>query len=120
MKRGIELARMTRAILVCLTAVLTVIGGVACASDDRSASPSLAPPNTPTSLAPTPIVMPDVVGMYWPDAEPKLRSLGWIGSLVKGPDEPASPGDRNRVLFQSPSAGERVNPDGQITLRFGS
>jgi beta-lactam-binding protein with PASTA domain len=102
---------MTRAMLVCLAAVLTVFGLVACSSDGRS---------TPTSPVPPNIVMPDIVGMYWPNAEPKLRSLGWIGFLVKGPDMPATPGDRNRVLFQSPSPGERVNRDGAITVRFGS
>jgi beta-lactam-binding protein with PASTA domain len=102
---------MTRAIVVRLTAVLIIFSVVACSSDKRS---------TPTTLAPPNIVMPNIVGMYWMDAEPKLRSLGWTGAIVKGPDMPAGPGDRNRVLFQSPSPGERVNPHGEITLRFGS
>ncbi len=64
--------------------------------------------------------MPNLIGMYWADAEPTLRSQGWTGSLVKGPDLPTGPENRYRVLFQSPSAGERVNHDGEITLRFGS
>lgn len=76
MNLGIEVARISRAILVCLTAVLTVYGVVACSSDVRSA---------PTSLVPPTIVMPDIVGMYWPDAEPKLRSAGRTGVLVKVP-----------------------------------
>jgi beta-lactam-binding protein with PASTA domain len=102
---------MIRAILVCLAAVLTVFGVIACSSDVRSTETSPVPPN---------IVMPNLIGMYWTDAEPKLRSMGWTGSLVKGPDMAASPGDRNRVLFQNPSAGERVNPNGEITMQFGS
>lgn len=108
---GIEAVRMTRGIGVCLTTVLTMFGVLACSSGETSTPPSLAPPN---------IVMPEIVGMYWTEAEPKLRSMGWVGELVKGPDVPASPGDRNRVLFQSPSPGEPVNRDGAITVRFGS
>ncbi len=64
-------------------------------------------------------VMPDVKGMFWTDAEPLLRALGWTGVLVKGPDVDAGGDSRNRVISQSPAAGQGVNTDGNITLTFG-
>jgi serine/threonine-protein kinase len=64
--------------------------------------------------------MPNLIGMYWTDADPKLRSLGWTGFLVRGPDVHSGPDSRYRVLFQSPSAGQRVDRNGGITVRFGS
>jgi eukaryotic-like serine/threonine-protein kinase len=65
-------------------------------------------------------LMPDLTGMVWTDAEPQLRALGWAGILVKGADVPGSDQARNRVVFQSPSAGAGVNRDANITLKFGS
>ncbi|MGV0748147.1 Stk1 family PASTA domain-containing Ser/Thr kinase [Mycolicibacter heraklionensis] len=64
-------------------------------------------------------VMPDLAGMFWTDAEPQLRALGWTGMLVKGADVDAGGSGHNRVLYQSPAAGQGVNTDGNITLRFG-
>jgi eukaryotic-like serine/threonine-protein kinase len=64
--------------------------------------------------------MPDLVGKYWADAEPQLQSLGWAGVLNKGPDLPAAPAERNRILAQDPPAGQHLDADGVITLRFGS
>jgi eukaryotic-like serine/threonine-protein kinase len=65
-------------------------------------------------------VMPDVSGMYWTDAEPQLRALGWIGVLVKGADVPGPDTQRNRVVYQSPGPGAGINRDANITLKFGS
>jgi serine/threonine-protein kinase len=64
-------------------------------------------------------LMPDLSGMFWTDAEPRLRALGWIGVLDKGPDVDAGGSQRNRVIYQSPSAGSGVNRNGIITLKFG-
>jgi serine/threonine-protein kinase len=64
-------------------------------------------------------VMPDLSGMFWTDAEPRLRALGWTGVLDKGPDVDAGGSQHNRVVYQSPAAGAGVNRDGIITLRFG-
>ncbi|OMC17481.1 serine/threonine protein kinase [Mycolicibacter heraklionensis] len=64
-------------------------------------------------------VMPDLTGMFWTDAEPQLRALGWTGVLVKGADIDGGGSGHNRVLYQSPAAGQGVNTDGNITLRFG-
>ena len=64
-------------------------------------------------------VMPDLYGMFWVDAEPQLRALGWTGVLVKGADVPAGDAQRNRVIDQDPRAGTGVNRDGNITLKFG-
>ena len=57
--------------------------------------------------------------MFWTDAEPQLRALGWTGVLVKGADVDAGGSSRARVVFQSPAAGQGVNKDANITLKFG-
>lgn len=101
------MAGMTRGTLLALTVVLAVFGVVAC-SPKESFRPS------------TDIVMPDLVGLYWMEAEPQLRERGWRGVLVKAPDVPVGPQDRNRVMTQKPSSGERINRDGEITVQFGS
>jgi beta-lactam-binding protein with PASTA domain len=103
---GTNLARMMRETIVGLATALTVIGIVACSSKETT--------------APAEVIMPDLVGKYWFDAEPQLRSAGWTGFLIKGPDMPAGPQNRNRVVKQDPAAGERLKPDSAITLRFGS
>jgi eukaryotic-like serine/threonine-protein kinase len=64
-------------------------------------------------------VMPDLTGMLWPDAEPRLRALGWTGAMQKGPDVDAGPAQHNRIVYQAPPAGAGVNRDGIITLKFG-
>ena len=64
-------------------------------------------------------LMPDLSGMFWTDAEPRLRALGWTGVLDKGPDIDAGGNQHNRVVYQNPQAGMGVNRDGIITLKFG-
>ncbi len=64
-------------------------------------------------------LMPDLTGMFWTDAEPRLRALGWSGVLDKGPDIDAGGNQHNRVVYQNPQAGMGVNRDGIITLKFG-
>ncbi len=64
-------------------------------------------------------LMPDLSGMFWTDAEPRLRALGWTGVLVKGADVDAGGSQHNRIVFQSPSAGQGENKDGPVTLKFG-
>lgn len=64
-------------------------------------------------------VMPDLSGMFWTDAYPQLAALGWTGVLVKGADVDAGGDKHNRVVYQSPPAGQGVNKDGPITLKFG-
>ena len=64
-------------------------------------------------------VMPDLTGMFWTDAEPRLRALGWTGVLDKGPDVDAGGSQHNKVVYQNPPAGTGVNRDGIITLKFG-
>lgn len=63
--------------------------------------------------------MPDLTGMFWTDAEPRLRALGWAGVLDKGPDVDAGGSQSHRVVYQNPPAGSGVNRDGIITLKFG-
>ncbi|HWF30657.1 MAG TPA: Stk1 family PASTA domain-containing Ser/Thr kinase [Mycobacterium sp.] len=64
-------------------------------------------------------LMPDVSGMFWTDAEPRLRALGWTGVLDKGPDVDAGGSQAHRVVYQNPPAGAGCNRDGVITLKFG-
>ncbi|HET9892014.1 MAG TPA: Stk1 family PASTA domain-containing Ser/Thr kinase [Mycobacterium sp.] len=64
-------------------------------------------------------VMPDLSGMFWTDAEPRLRALGWTGFLDKGADVDAGSTQSHRVVYQNPPAGAGVNRDGMITLKFG-
>ncbi|OBH15697.1 Stk1 family PASTA domain-containing Ser/Thr kinase [Mycobacterium sp. E3247] len=63
--------------------------------------------------------MPDLSGMFWTDAEPRLRALGWTGVLDKGPDVDAGGSQSHRVVYQNPPAGTGCNRDGIITLKFG-
>lgn len=61
--------------------------------------------------------MPNVTGMYFTDAEPLLRSLGWRGSVIKVPDVAGA--ERNRIVTQSPAPETPMAPDDYITLTFG-
>ncbi|RAV06724.1 Stk1 family PASTA domain-containing Ser/Thr kinase [Mycolicibacterium sp. GF69] len=65
-------------------------------------------------------VMPDLRGMFWTDAEPRLRALGWTGFLDKGADVQNSGQRTNAVVTQSPAAGSGVNYGATITLSFAS
>ncbi|MEO3759764.1 Stk1 family PASTA domain-containing Ser/Thr kinase [Mycobacterium sp. B14F4] len=65
-------------------------------------------------------VMPDLRGMFWTDAEPRLRALGWTGFLDKGADVQNSGQRTNAVVTQIPSAGAAVNFGSTITLGFAS
>jgi serine/threonine-protein kinase len=65
-------------------------------------------------------VMPNVVGKFWVDAEPILRSLGWTGVLVPGADVQNSGQKTNAVVTQSPAAGSGVTFGSSITLSFAS
>ncbi|HEX9834450.1 MAG TPA: PASTA domain-containing protein, partial [Mycobacterium sp.] len=65
-------------------------------------------------------LMPDVRGMFWTDAEPRLRALGWTGVLDRGADVQNSGQRTNAVVTQNPSAGTGVNYDSRITLSFAS
>ncbi len=64
-------------------------------------------------------VMPDLSGMFWTDAEPRLRALGWTGVLDKGADVDAGGSQSHKVVYQNPPAGTGVNRDGIVTLKFG-
>jgi len=64
--------------------------------------------------------MPNLVGKFWVDAEPILRSLGWTGGLVPGPDVQNSGQKTNAVVTQNPPAGTGVNLGSPITLSFAS
>jgi eukaryotic-like serine/threonine-protein kinase len=65
------------------------------------------------------ILMPDLMGQFWADAEPRLRALGWSGVMDRGADVDAGSSQHARIVSQSPSAGTAVNKDGIITLKFG-
>ena len=62
--------------------------------------------------------MPDVRGMFWSDAARQLQTLGWSGSLLKGPDVRDSGYAAGMIVTQDPGPGERVAMSGMITLQF--
>jgi serine/threonine-protein kinase len=63
-------------------------------------------------------VMPDVRGMYWVDAEPMMRSLGWNGSLAKLPNAVDSGLPSNAIVDQVPPPGQKIPTDVVIQLQF--
>lgn len=65
-------------------------------------------------------VMPDLRGMFWTDAEPRLRGLGWTGVLDKGGDVQNSGQRSNAVVLQSPAPQTPVNFGATITISFAS
>lgn len=62
--------------------------------------------------------MPELRGMYWADAEPALRTIGWTGVLVKADDLPNSPYRQNQIAAQIPAPGQVIAGDAAITLQF--
>ncbi|EHB54750.1 PASTA domain containing protein [Mycolicibacterium rhodesiae JS60] len=72
-----------------------------------------SPPTRPHDL-----VMPDLRGMYWTDAEPALRTVGWTGVLEKAPDLTNSPYRPNQIAAQVPAPGQVIASDAMITLQF--
>jgi beta-lactam-binding protein with PASTA domain/serine/threonine protein kinase len=63
-------------------------------------------------------VMPNLRGMFWTEAEPYLRSLGWTGGLIKLPNAQNSGVPSNGVVTQNPEAGAPTRKDASITLSF--
>lgn len=107
--------------------VVTALTAGACSaepSNERSLSTSAsAPVLAPTSArpsAPPPAIfaMPDLIGMFWTDAEPMLRAAGWAGVLIKESNVADSSYATNQIAFQSPAPGQPIEPTTMITLRF--
>ncbi len=65
-------------------------------------------------------VMPDLRGMFWTQAEPRLRALGWTGVLDKGADIRDSGQSTNAVVVQNPAPGTAVTFGSRITLSFAA
>ncbi|TGD84666.1 Stk1 family PASTA domain-containing Ser/Thr kinase [Mycolicibacterium sp. CH28] len=65
-------------------------------------------------------VMPDLRGMFWTDAEPRLRGLGWTGTLDKGADVQNSGQRSNAVVTQSPAPNTPIKFGEPITISFAS
>lgn len=93
----------------CMMGMLTliVVTGAGCSSKNS---------HTPGDQ---PVVMPDLVGQYWEDAEPHLRSIGWIGVIDRDADTDAGIQNRNRIIDQTPEPGAALDHDDVITLTFG-
>jgi eukaryotic-like serine/threonine-protein kinase len=62
--------------------------------------------------------MPNLRGMFWTEAEPYLRGLGWTGGLIKAPNAQNSGVPTNGVVTQNPEAGAPTRKDASITLSF--
>jgi serine/threonine-protein kinase len=56
--------------------------------------------------------------MYWADADPALRTLGWTGVLDKGPNLTNTPYARNQIAAQVPAPGQVIASDAVLTLQF--
>lgn len=63
-------------------------------------------------------VMPNLRNMFWVDAEPLLRSLGWTGELIKLPNAQNSGAPTNGVATQDPAAGTPTTFGASITISF--
>jgi len=84
--------------------------------------------NTPDVPVDTPIqlqvsrgnqfTMPSLLGQFWVDAEPLLRSMGWTGELNKLPNAQNSGYPTNSVATMSPSAGTPLKFGDPVTISF--
>jgi serine/threonine-protein kinase len=108
------LTNATLQILATIMAIVLMVVVASCSRDDVQS------PVAPATTSSSGFIMPNLLGKFWTQAEPELRRAGWTGVLVKGPDLPAKPGDRNRVMHQMPNAGERIKDGDPITVQFGS
>ncbi|WP_372517235.1 PASTA domain-containing protein [Mycobacterium hackensackense] len=94
----------------------------ACSLSDGppQAVPTMTSAPTAASSAPAPslLVMPNVTGMRWGDVDRSLRSIGWSGTLVKGPDVNDERYPAGAVASQSPAPGEHLGTTAPITLHF--
>ena len=87
-----------------------VIAAAACASETPSST------NTPPSV--TSIVVPDLVGLTWPDADRLLRGAGWSGPLVKMPNATGAEQPPGGIIAQDPAPGSSIGSDSPITVQF--
>lgn len=74
---------MLRAVLLPL---VMLIAGAAQACSLSDGPPQAVPAMTSAPAVGSILVMPNVTGMQWGDVDRSLRSIGWSGTLVKGPD----------------------------------
>lgn len=107
---------MRRMLCGLLVAVVAACAAGACSSERSSPTAT----STSSGPAPTELVMPNVVGMFWVDAEPNLRALGWTGVIVMAPAVPNSGRPSHAIVTQDPAAGQRVPTNATITLRFAT
>ncbi|MGQ0646401.1 MAG: PASTA domain-containing protein [Gemmatimonadaceae bacterium] len=68
----------------------------------------------PSDDAPQEVRVPSVMGLPYPDAERRLKSLGLIVTL--GAERESADAPRNAVVAQSPVAGDAVNVGAEIVL----
>jgi beta-lactam-binding protein with PASTA domain len=111
-----KIAANGRPLIVAILTPIVMTTGIAACSHSQTSPPLTA--SSPNSRQD--IVMPSLLGKYWMNAERELRSLGWTGSLDKGPDIPVEPENRRRIIRQTPSAGEHIKSDDRITIQFGN
>ncbi|MCI2422300.1 Stk1 family PASTA domain-containing Ser/Thr kinase [Saccharopolyspora sp. K220] len=65
------------------------------------------------------ITVPSLVGMSASQAEQALRARGWDGEIVEVPQPTTDQSQSDRVVGSSPSAGQKVGKDQQVTLYIG-
>ncbi|QEN16619.1 PASTA domain-containing protein [Mycolicibacterium sp. ELW1] len=91
---------------------------VATESSATTAAPAIT--RSPQARSRDALVMPDLRGMYWADADPALATLGWSGVLDKGPSLTNTPYARNQIAVQTPAPGQVIASDAVITLQFAA
>jgi serine/threonine-protein kinase len=89
-----------------------VIAAAACASETPSAT------TTSTARPQQSIVVPDLVGLTWPDAERRLRGVGWSGTIVKMPNATGAEQSSGGIVAQDPAPGTSVGAGSPITVQF--
>ena len=81
----------------------------------------IVPVDTPIQVqvsAGNQFTMPSLLGQFWVDAEPLLRSMGWTGELNKLSNAQNSGYPSNSVATQSPAVGTPLKFGDSVTLSF--
>jgi len=114
-------ARLVIAVsMVCVVGACST-GGQAVVATESTVSSAVTPTLAPSAPSrPHDLVMPDLRGMYWTDAEPALRTIGWTGVLDKAPDIPNAQYRKNSIAAQVPAPGQVITSDAVITLQFAA
>ncbi|MCV7358143.1 PASTA domain-containing protein [Mycolicibacterium fluoranthenivorans] len=103
-----------------LLPLVLLIAGAAQACSSSDGPPQAVPAKTSAPAVGSILLMPNVTGMQWADVDRSLRSVGWSGTLVKGPDVNDARYPAGVVASQSPAPGEHLGTTDPITVHFAN